>query len=62
METTTLLSVQDAAARLAVSPRTIWKLLHSGRISSVRVASCRRIRSDEVDRFIAGLPSDGCES
>jgi len=41
-----------AAKRLAVSPRTLSRLISAGEIATVRVRRLRRISDAEIDRFI----------
>src|SRR5690349_16219686 len=55
---TSLIPVPQVAQRLGISPRTVWDLLRTGRLASVRVGGCRRVRSDELERFITELPTD----
>jgi excisionase family DNA binding protein len=47
-----LLTVQDAAQLLSVSPRTVTRLIARGEIESMSIGRCRRIRQRAVDRFI----------
>ena len=51
----TLLTVNDVAQLLSVSPRTVNRLITSGAIESVSIGRCRRIRQRAVDRFIDTL-------
>jgi excisionase family DNA binding protein len=47
-----LLTVRQAADRLAVSPPTLRRHIRAGRLPAVRVGPAAvRIRADEVDRF-----------
>jgi excisionase family DNA binding protein len=49
------LSIADAAKALTVSERTIWRLIESGTLKSVRVSERRRvIPAPEIDRILAG--------
>ena len=53
-----LLTVPDAAARLGVSPRKIWKLIAEGKLPTVRVGDrATRISEAAMATFIADLPS-----
>jgi excisionase family DNA binding protein len=51
-----LITVRQAAAALAVSERTIYNLLYSGQIDSVRVGTARRILAESLAAFVNGLP------
>jgi excisionase family DNA binding protein len=50
-----LLTVEDVAARLAISRRAVYVLVESGRIDYLRIGD-RRIRfmPKQVERFIEG--------
>ncbi len=52
-----LISISAAAARLAVSPFTIRRLVKSGKLRAVRVARRVLIPESEIARVI----SQGCE-
>lgn len=54
-----LISVQEVATILNVSPRTVWRLLSAGRIvEPIRLGAVVRWRADEVHRWIdAGCPA-----
>jgi excisionase family DNA binding protein len=49
---TDLLTVDDAATRLACSRRTIYRLIADGRLRSLLIRNTRRIRDDELERFL----------
>jgi excisionase family DNA binding protein len=49
---TELLTVDDAASRLACSRRTIYRLIADGRLRSLLIRNTRRIRDDELERFL----------
>jgi excisionase family DNA binding protein len=49
---TDLLTVDDAAIRLACSRRTIYRLIADGRLRSLLIRNTRRIRDDELERFL----------
>jgi excisionase family DNA binding protein len=57
-----LLSVGDAAARLRVSTRSVYRLIEEGRIKGIKVRGCTRIReshlADLLDQF-AGSQASG---
>lgn len=48
-----LLTVTEVAAHLRVSRMTIYRLIHSGELKSVRVGRAFRIPEDAVDAYIA---------
>lgn len=48
-----LLTIHDAASLLAVSPRTVARLVASGEIESIHIGRSLRIRPNALDRFIA---------
>ena len=48
-----LWSVDKAAKELAVSPRTIRRLLNSGKIARVNVMGAVRIQPESVEAFVA---------
>ena len=50
-----LLKVPDVVQRLGVSRAKVYELMASGELRSVRVGGSRRVESDDLDRFIAGL-------
>lgn len=56
-----LLRLDEAAQTLAVSRRYLNELLTRGRLRAVRIdpmsPKTARIRSDDLDRFMNGLPS-----
>lgn len=52
------LSIADAAKALTLSERTIWRMIESGQIRSVKVSERRRIiTAAEIDRILAGSGS-----
>ena len=52
---TTLLKVPEVALRLSISRAKVYELLADGELRSVRLAGSRRVRSVDLDDFIAGL-------
>ena len=50
-----LLKVPDVVACLGVSRATVYELMASGALRSVRVGGSRRIRADDLEAFVAGL-------
>ena len=51
--TTKLLTVPDVAERLAVSPRTVKRVLARGELPVVRVGRLVRVRDEDLHRFLA---------
>jgi excisionase family DNA binding protein len=51
----TLLKVPEVVARLGISRAKVYELLASGELRSVRVGGSRRIRNEDLDKFIADL-------
>jgi excisionase family DNA binding protein len=48
----TLLTVDEVATRLACSRRTVYRLIAEGRLGSLLIRNTRRIRDDELERFL----------
>lgn len=49
---TQLLTIDEAAARLAVSRRTVGEMLTAGQLSRIKVRSCTRVDAREVDALV----------
>lgn len=51
-----LLTMKDAAGLLAISVRTLWRLIAAGELQAVRIGSGRtvRIRLADVHRLVNG--------
>jgi len=49
---TPLLTVRDAADRLACSPQLVYAMAADGRLPSVKVGVLVRISSEDLDQFI----------
>jgi excisionase family DNA binding protein len=56
-----LLKVRGVADRLGLSTSQVWELLKAGELDSVKIGAARRVRSDEVDRFIKSLTAGKAE-
>jgi excisionase family DNA binding protein len=58
-----LLKVPEVVARLGLSRAKVYELMANRELRSVRIAGARRVDSEDLDRFIAGLddswPTDG---
>lgn len=48
----TMLTRDDTAAYLAVSKRTLDRLVHAGEIPTYRISGHRRFRIEDIERFI----------
>lgn len=55
-----LVTVKEAAARLAVSERTVWTLIASGEFRRIKLGSrSTRVNAAEVEAFISRRTEDG---
>jgi excisionase family DNA binding protein len=52
-----LLRVEDAAARLAIGRTTMFALLKSGAVASLKLGSLRCVPADAIAAYIDGLPA-----
>jgi excisionase family DNA binding protein len=50
-----LITVQEAADRLAVSRWTVYQLIWDQRVKSVQIGRCRRIVRRSFDEYLSGL-------
>lgn len=51
-------SIQDAAERLDVDPRTIRRAIAAGKITGYRVGGrLLRVRIDEIDNWVRPIPT-----
>ena len=50
-----LYSVKHAAELLDVSENTVWNLLYRGELTGVKVGRSRRIRAEELQRYLDSL-------
>jgi excisionase family DNA binding protein len=50
-----LITVQEAADRLAVSRWMIYRLIWDRQIKSVQIGRCRRIVQQSLDDYLSGL-------
>ncbi len=48
-----LLTVDQAAFRLQMSPKTVRRLINSGELQAIRIGRVVRIDPRELDRFVA---------
>jgi excisionase family DNA binding protein len=55
-----LVTVHDAATALSLSPAKVFQLIAEGQLQSMKIGKSRRIRVEEINRFIDSLtPADG---
>jgi excisionase family DNA binding protein len=47
-----LVTVQEAAAAISLSPAKVFQLIAEGQLQSLKIGKSRRIRVDELNRFI----------
>jgi excisionase family DNA binding protein len=52
-DSTLLLTIPEAAARLRISRSSIYRLFDAGELRWVRVCASRRVSTAEINRFIA---------
>lgn len=57
MSENVLLTLDEAATRLAVSRRTVERLVSTGRLPAVKVGAATRVRPDAVVEFACDLPA-----
>ncbi len=53
-----LLTVEEAAERLAVGRTTVYRLIRSGELDSVRVGRLRRVHVEAIDAYAAQLAAE----
>ena len=56
----TLLTVEEAAARLSLGRTSMFTLIKTGQVASVRIGRARRIPAGEVDAYAARLMAEQC--
>ena len=49
-----LLTIPQAAGRMAVSEKTTWRMVYAGKLEVVRIGRCVRITGKSVDDVIDG--------
>ena len=57
-----LLRPEDAAQVLSIGRSKLYELLASGRLDSVTIDGCRRIRLGDIEAFVAALSIPASES
>ena len=50
-----LLRVPEVAHRLGVSRAKVYELISAGRLRSVRIDGCRRVRVSDLEAYVDGL-------
>lgn len=53
-----LTTVEDAAQRLQLHPKTVLRMIHEGRLKATRIGKSYRIRRRDVDALAGVPPSD----
>jgi excisionase family DNA binding protein len=53
-----LVGLDEAAARLSLSRRTLQSLLYAGKLRSVKIGRCRRVAIADLELFVEGLRDD----
>ena len=56
--TALLLRIRDVAALLSMSESATYDLVYKGELVSVYIGSARRVRITDLEKYIAGLPSN----
>ncbi len=51
-----MLSVAEAAQALSIGEMTAWKLIREGKLPSIKIGRSRRIKTADLERFVAELP------
>jgi excisionase family DNA binding protein len=46
------LTIPEAAASIGVSRATLYRLMESGRLASVKLGGCRRITPEAIDAML----------
>jgi excisionase family DNA binding protein len=53
-----LLKIPEVMRRLGCGRNKVYELISSGDLRSVKFGGCRRVPSDELERFVADLETD----
>lgn len=53
-----LLTIQQAAERLGVCPRTVYALIDSGRLQRLKIGRSARIAAADLDGFVSNLKAE----
>jgi excisionase family DNA binding protein len=55
MAPTILITIDEAARRLSLAPRTIYRLINRGHIESVHIGRAVRVVESSLDSYITSL-------
>jgi excisionase family DNA binding protein len=50
-----ILTVNDVAKKLQMSPSTIYKMAEQGKIPSFKIGTCRRFFEEEIIKFLQNI-------
>lgn len=50
-----LMTIEQAATLLCVSRSTIYSLMNSGQLPSVKIGTSRRILTEDIERYVGDL-------
>jgi excisionase family DNA binding protein len=50
----TFMTVSEVAGVLRISTMTVYRLINAGQLPAVRIGRSFRLRTDDLDRYIAG--------
>lgn len=53
-----LLTVPQVCSTLAVGRDTVYRLINTGALPSLKIASLRRVRRSDLDSYLAAVTSD----
>jgi excisionase family DNA binding protein len=56
-----LLTIQDAAQVLSISPWTVRSFIRQGKLRPIRVGRLVRLEDRELEQFVRGLKDPGAE-
>ena len=48
---TTLITIQEAAKRMSISPKTVYRMINRGKLHRIKVEAATRLSEDEVDAY-----------
>lgn len=54
-----LYRVSEAAQFLGISRGKAYQLIASGELKSVKIGGCRRVRADDLQRYVDSLDCEG---
>lgn len=56
-----LIDVPEAASRLGIAPKTIYKWIEQGRLPFVRIGRLIRLREEDLEAWVCARVHDGRE-